>query len=46
MLLGTLDASLLGNKLASKGVNRAGYCSKDLQSNKFIIAGYGFKLDF
>ena len=46
MLLGTLDASLLGDKLAGKGVNRAGCCSKDLQSNKFIIAGYGFKLDF
>ena len=28
MLLGTLDASLLGNILADKGVVRAGYDSK------------------
>ena len=28
MLLGTLDASLLGNMLAGKGVVRAGYDSK------------------
>ena len=49
MLLGTLRASLLGNKLAGKGVNRAGYGSKDFQSKggKGIIrAGYGSKLDF
>ena len=32
MLLGTLGASLLGNMLAGKGINRAGYGSKDLQS--------------
>ena len=44
MLLGTLVASLLENKLACKG-----YGSKDLQSKggKGIIrAGYGSKLDF
>ena len=34
MLLGTLGARLLGNILASKGINRAGHGSKDLQSNK------------
>ena len=49
MLLGTLGASLLGNMLAGKRINRAGYGSKDLQSNKgkgTIRAGYGPKLDF
>ena len=49
MLLGTLGASLLGNMLAGKGINRAGYGSKDLQSKggKVIIrAVYGSKLDF
>ena len=35
MLLGTLAASLLGNILAGKGMNRAG--------EGFIRAGYGFK---
>ena len=29
-LLGTLGASLLGNMLAGKGINRAGYGLKDL----------------
>ena len=49
IFLGTLGASLLGNMLTGKGVNRAGYSSKDLQFNggKGIIrAGYGSKLDF
>ena len=32
ILLGTLGASWLGNMLGGKGVNRAGYGSKDLQS--------------
>ena len=32
MLLGTLDAISLGNMLADKGITRAGYDSKDLQS--------------
>ena len=48
MLLGTLGASLLGNMLASKGINRVGYGYKD-QSNKgkgIIRAGYGSKLNF
>ena len=35
MLLGTLAASLLGNILAGKGMNRAG--------ERFIRAGNGFK---
>ena len=30
MLLGTLGGSFLGNMLAGKGINRAGYGSKDL----------------
>ena len=49
MLLRKLGASLLGNMLAGKGVNRAEYGSKDLQSKggKGIIrAGYGSKLNF
>ena len=49
MLLGTLSASLLGNMLAGKGINRGEYGSKDLHSNKgkgIIRAGYGSKLDF
>ena len=35
MLLGTLGASLFGNILAGKGVNRAG--------EGIVIAGYGSK---
>ena len=49
MLLGTLGASLLGNMLAGKGITRAGYDSKDLQSKKrkgFIRVDYGSKLNF
>ena len=48
MLLRKLGASLLGNMLAGKGVNRAEYGSKDLQSKggKGIIrAGYGSRLE-
>ena len=46
MLLGTLGASLLGNMLPGKGINRAEYGFKDLESKggKGIIrAGYRFK---
>ena len=39
MLLGTLDASLLGNMLAGKEIIRAGYDSKVKGT---IRAGYGF----
>ena len=48
-LLGTLGASLLGNMLTGKGINRVGYGSKDLESKKrkgIIRVGYGSKLDF
>ena len=34
MLLDTLRASLLRNMLAGKGITRAGYGSKNLQSKK------------
>ena len=40
MLLGTLDASLLGKMLAGKGIVRAGYGSK---GKGIIRAGYGSK---
>ena len=38
MLLGTLGASLLGNILSGKGINRAG--------EGILRAGYGSKADF
>ena len=44
MLLGTFGKSLLGNLLTGKGINRAGYGSKDLNSKKgegITRAGYG-----
>ena len=44
MLLGTLDASVLGNILAGKGINKAGYGYK--KEKGVIRAGYGSKLDF
>ena len=40
MLLEILDASLLGNMLAAKGIIRAGYGSK---GKRIIRAGYGCK---
>ena len=43
MLLGTLCASLLGNILSGKGINRSGYGSK---GKGIIRAGHGYKLDF
>ena len=43
MLLGTLCASLLGNILSGKGINRAGYGSK---GKGIIRAGHRYKLDF
>ena len=49
MLLRTLGTSLLGNMLAGKAVNRAGYGSKDLQSNKgkgIIRGGCGSRVGF
>ena len=51
MLLGTLSASLLGNILAGKGMNRAGegivrasYGNK--KGRGIIRAGHGNKMDF
>ena len=44
MLLGTLGAILLGNILAGKRINRAGYGNK--KGKEIIRAGYGSKLDF
>ena len=44
MLLGTLGASLLGNVLAGKGMNRDGYGNK--KGKGIIRAGHGSKLDF
>ena len=49
MLLGILGASLLGNMLVGKGINRAEYDSKDFHSKRgkgIIRVGYGYKLDF
>ena len=45
MLLGTLGASLLGNMLTSRGINRVAYGSKNLRSkgDEMIRAGYGSK---
>ena len=43
MVLGTLGARLLGNKLAGKGITRAGYASK---GKGIMKAGYRSKLDF
>ena len=45
-LLGTLGACLLGNMLTGKGIIRAEYGSKDLQSKGgkgIVSAGYGSK---
>ena len=49
MLLDALGVSLLGNMLADKAINRAGYGSKDLQSKRgkeIIRADYGSKWDY
>ena len=49
MLLGALEATLLGNILSGKGVLRAGYGSKNLQSKigrGIVKAGYGNKKFF
>ena len=44
MLLGTLEASLLGNLLAGKGIVRAGSGNK--KGKGIVRAGYGNKMDF
>ena len=44
MLLGTLDASLLGNILAGKGINRTGERAIAKRQDRGIVrAGYGNK---
>ena len=44
MLLGTLGASLLGNLLAGKGIERAGSGKKE--GKGILKAGYGREWDF
>ena len=47
MLLGTLGASLLGNLLACRGVNRAGEGKGINRAGEEIVrVGYGKKIDF
>ena len=51
MLLGTLDASLLGNLLTGKGIYRAGESKGVLRAGEGVLrAGYGRasqnKMDF
>ena len=47
MLLGTLDASLLGNLLTGRGINRAGKGKGINKAGKALLrAGYGNKIDF
>ena len=41
MLLGTLDASLLGNLLSGKGIVRAGYGHPSKEGKRIVRAGYG-----
>ena len=47
MLLGTLDASLLGNLLTSRGTNKAGKNRGINRAEEGILrVGYGNKMDF
>ena len=46
MLPGTLGASLLGDNLAGKWINVAGYGNKKGKGKGIIRAGYGSKFDF
>ena len=41
MLLGTLDANLLGNLLSGKGIERAGYGHLSKKGKGIVRAGYG-----
>ena len=46
MLLGTLGASLLGNLLTGRGINRAGKGRViDRAGEEVLRAGYGNKMD-
>ena len=44
MLLGTLEASLIGNLLSGKGIVRTGSGNK--KGKEIVRAGYGKKWDF
>ena len=47
MLLGILGASLLGNLLTGKGINRAGKGRGINRAGELVLrAGYGNKMDF
>ena len=47
MLMGTLGASILGNLLTGRGVNRAGKGKGINRAGEGIVrAGYGNKMDF
>ena len=50
MLLGTVDASLLGNLLAGKGIARTGSGNPSKKGKGVVTAGYGNhsqnKMDF
>ena len=47
MLLGTLGASLLGNLLRDKGINRLGKGRRINRASEGVLrAGYGNKMDF
>ena len=47
MLLGTLDASLLGNILTGRGINRSGEGKGINRTGEGIVrADYGGKMDF
>ena len=47
MLLGTLDASLIGNILTGTGINRAGKGKGINRAGEVVLrAGYGNKMDF
>ena len=41
MLLGALDANLLGNLLSGKGIERAGYGHPSKKGKGIVRAGYG-----
>ena len=46
MLLGTLDASLLGNLLTGKGIVRAGSASQNKKGKGIVRAGSERQWDF
>ena len=46
MLLGALGASLFGNLLSEKGIERAGSGNKNKKGKEIVRAGYRNKMDF